>query len=110
MGGFDFPVGLLFFARPLHGTELFLGKYDVFLGGLGFQCFQPLAEGLQIMTEPDAPHTRGGNEQTRFGQFVGHADLAPCWLVQGHFQNRFLDVVVNPVLGAGLASADLAQG
>jgi hypothetical protein len=35
-------------------AQLFLGEDQMRLGGLGFQRLEPLAEGLQIMPQPDA--------------------------------------------------------
>jgi hypothetical protein len=54
MSSFDLAESFPFFARQLHGTQLLLSENDVFLGGLSFQSFQPLAEGFQIAPQPDA--------------------------------------------------------
>jgi hypothetical protein len=61
------------------------------------------------MTEPDAANARGGNEEATLGQFVRHAHLAQSRLLQGHFHNGLFNVILDPILRARFASADLPQ-
>ena len=44
MGRLNLAVRFFFFPRPLHGAEVFRGEHQVFLGGLGFQGFEPFAK------------------------------------------------------------------
>ena len=88
MRGLDLAVGFLLLARPLHGTQLFLGKDEVLLRGFGFQGFQPFAKRFQIVPQPDAAHSRRRSEPTVLGQFVGHAHLAEGRLLQGDLDHR----------------------
>ena len=62
MRGFDLPMGFLFLTGLLHGSQLILGQDDVFLSGLGFQGFEPLAKRLQIVPEPDAANASRRDE------------------------------------------------
>jgi len=35
---------------------LIFGEDEIFLGGFGFQRFEPFAKGFQIVTQPNATH------------------------------------------------------
>jgi hypothetical protein len=109
MSGFDFAVCFLLFPGPFHGPQLILGEDEVFLSGFGFQSFEPFTKGFQIVAQPDAPHPGGRDKQAALGQFVGHTYLAEGRLLQSDLDHRFFDVLFDPVLGAGFASADLVQ-
>jgi len=109
MSGFDFAVCFLLFPGSLHGPQLILGEDEVFLCCFGFQSFEPFAKGFQIVAQPNAPHSGGGDEQATLGELIGHAYLAKGRLLQSDLDHRFFHVLFDPVLRAGLASADLAQ-
>jgi len=110
MLGFDLAVGFFVIFSLLQSDDLAFGKDQAFLGDLGLQGLQSQLEDLQVMAEPDAADTAGGDEKALLAQFVGDADLPPGRLFEGELDHGLFDLGLDAVLDDGLAFGYLPQG
>src|ERR1700731_477475 len=69
-----FAMGLLLGLGLFQRDELGLGQYQAFLGAPGLQCFEPLVQGLEVMTLPHATHA-GRRDRELYQLYV-----VPRWL------------------------------
>ncbi len=68
-----------------------------------------LLHGLEVVAQPHATYTGRRHRQPALPEFIGDANLAEGRLVNGQRDDRFLDVVGDPVLEHRLAPRDLLQ-
>ena len=105
----EFAVRFLLGLGLLERHHLRLGEQHPFLGGLGFQCLQPLLHGFQIVPLPNTAHPRRRNRHRFLFQFVRHPHLAEGRLFHGHLHHRSLDLYRHTVLQHRLAPGNLLQ-
>jgi hypothetical protein len=79
------------------------------LGALGFQRLEPLVHRLEVVAQPHTAHAGGGNRQPALPQFVGHAQLPECRLLERERNDRVFDLLSYAVLQHRLLAADLLQ-
>src|SRR5690348_17283961 len=65
MRGLDLALRFLLLASTFQGAQLILGENQVLLGRLRFQRLEPFAKALQVVPQPDAPHSGGGKNNPR---------------------------------------------
>src|SRR5262245_11870094 len=71
----ELAVRLLLGLGLLQRNDLRLGQHQALLGALGFQRFEPLVHGLQVVAQPHTAHASRGDREPALAQFVGNADL-----------------------------------
>ena len=70
----------------------------------GRQCFQALLKCLQIVAQLYGAHTSLLDHYAHFAQFVGHAHLSQCRILEGHLHDGVLYALLNAVLYHRLAA------
>lgn len=94
----EFPVGFFVRLRLLQGYDLSFRQHQPLLGHLRFQRLEPLAHGLQIMSELDTADARGRDGQCLLAQFIRHPHLTPGWLGHRHLHNRLFHLRRDAIL------------
>jgi hypothetical protein len=61
------------------------------------------------VAQPNAAHAGRRDQHPALGQFVGHAHLAQRRLLHRQLHDGFLNMLLDPVLDARLATADFLQ-
>jgi hypothetical protein len=105
----ELAVRLLVQLGLLERDQLAFGQHAAVLGQLGFQGFQPLLHGLQVVAQPDAADTERRDLGAALLQLVGSPRLAPSRLVDGHRHHGGFHVGRGTVLQVGLGPGDLGQ-
>ena len=98
MLAFELAMGFFFGFGFFQGRKLGLGEDDAVLSDFGFQRFQALFHGLQIVALPHAADAGGRHDQPALSQFIGDAHLAESRLLDGKRHNGALDLFGNAVL------------
>jgi len=105
MLGFGLAVRLLFLPR----RQLAFRKHDSFLRHPGLKRLQPPLEGGQIVPQPNAANSSGGDEHAALAKLVAHAKLPAGGLLEREVQHRLFHSRVDAVLHVRLLTADLLQ-
>jgi hypothetical protein len=101
---------LLFGLGALECLHLRFGQHQALLRHLGFQCFQPVLHGGQVMALPDAANPGRRDREAALGELVGDPELAPGRLVDCHLDHRRLDLGRGTVFQDRLAATHLGKG
>ena len=93
----EFPVSFHVALRTLERGELRLREDATVLRRLCVQRLQALLHGRQIMAQPHAAYSAGGNGSPRLGSFVRDARLAPGGLLDGEGDDHVLQFTPDPI-------------
>ena len=93
-GTFALELAVRFFVGLglLQRGELALTQHQSFLRALGFQRFEPLLHGLEIVALPDAAHAGRRYVQPAPLQFISDSHLPPGRLGDRELHHRLLDL------------------
>ncbi len=106
---FELAMGFFFGFGFFHGRKLGLGEDDAVLGDFGFQGFQALLHGLQIVALPHAANAGWRDGQPALSQLVGDAHLPESRLLDGERHDGALDLFGDAVLEHRLLAGDFGQ-
>src|SRR5262249_55365971 len=106
----ELAVRLLLGLGLLQRNDLRLGQHQALLGALGFQRFEPLVHGLQVVAQPHTAHASRGDREPALAQFVGNADLTEGGLLDRQRYDGILDHLRHAVLQYRLLAADFLRG
>src|SRR5512133_1153977 len=105
----ELAVRLLLGLGLLQRNDLRLGQNQALLGALGFQRFEPLLHGLQVVAQPHTAHASRRDREPALPQFVGNAHLTEGRLLDRQRYDGILDLLRHAVLQHRLLAADLLQ-
>ncbi len=91
-------MGFFFGFGFLQGRKLGFGEDDAILGDFGFQGFQALLHGFQIVALPHAADACRRHGEPALSQFIGDAHLPEGRLLDGESHDGVLDLFGDAVL------------
>jgi len=102
------------FSRNTTGPDwgrcvLYSSKNAALLRDLGFERFEPLLHGGQVMPYPDTTDTGRRNAAPLFGEFIGDPMLTSRGLIDRNGDDRVFEVAGDAIAEIRLAAADFAE-